>query len=283
VRWFEGYLKVDGWTSGCRSVQRLLDHLARKTKSESSRRHYLETVASLCRREGREPDQIVGLAKGEIEDAVQAYLDSMKKKDRSTTYINVSLAQLETFFRANGFRKERELDLERYHQPPRYRKRPEYIPTDQEIWDMVIAGNDPKEKAELLFTYTSGCRNSTARAVRYGDIKQELDASLDIVHVPVRVSMKEVDADAAKGGLEYESFISAEAVRAVKECLRWFEERHRMRMPPEWPLFPGKTLGGPPSRGGLWRSRSSGPRGRRESSGGGTSTRTASGRPSSAH
>jgi len=214
VRWFEGYLKVDGWSSGCRSVQRLLDHLARKTKSESSRRHYLETVASLCRKEAKEPDQIVALAKGEVEDAVQAYLDSMKKKDRSNTYINVSLAQLETFFRANGFRKERELDLERYHQPTRYRKRPEYIPTDQEIWDMVIAGNDPKEKTELLFTYTSGCRNSTARAVRYGDIRKELDSALDVVHVPVRVSMKEVDRDAAKGCLEYESFISAEAVLA---------------------------------------------------------------------
>ncbi len=45
MRWFEGYLKVDGWSSGCRSVQRLLDHLARKTKSESSRRHHLEIVA----------------------------------------------------------------------------------------------------------------------------------------------------------------------------------------------------------------------------------------------
>ncbi len=75
MRWFERYLRVGGWSSCYRSVQRLLDHLSRKTRSESSRRRYLETLAALCKREGKDPDQMVRLSKGEVEDAVQTYLD----------------------------------------------------------------------------------------------------------------------------------------------------------------------------------------------------------------
>jgi hypothetical protein len=42
MREFELYLKVDGWKSDYKSVQRLLDSLNRKTSSELSRGHYLE-------------------------------------------------------------------------------------------------------------------------------------------------------------------------------------------------------------------------------------------------
>jgi hypothetical protein len=49
-RWFDGYLRANGWESEYRSVQRLLDHLSRRTKSESSRIQYLQTNATLCRR-----------------------------------------------------------------------------------------------------------------------------------------------------------------------------------------------------------------------------------------
>jgi len=55
-RWFDGYLRANGWESEYQSVQKLLDHLSRRTKSESRRMQYLETVATLCRREGRTPD-----------------------------------------------------------------------------------------------------------------------------------------------------------------------------------------------------------------------------------
>ena len=62
-----------------RTVQRLLNHLARKTGSESSRRSYLDTLARLCRREGKGPSELARLRKSEAEDAVQSYLDSMLK------------------------------------------------------------------------------------------------------------------------------------------------------------------------------------------------------------
>jgi hypothetical protein len=38
----------------------------------------------------------------------------------------------------------------------------------------------------VLFLCEDGLRNSTGRAVRNGDVKAELDAGLEIVHVPVR-------------------------------------------------------------------------------------------------
>ena len=69
-RWFDGYLKASGWESEYPSVQTLLDHLSRRTKSESSRIQYLQTLATLCRREGKAPDQLARLSRHEAEDAV---------------------------------------------------------------------------------------------------------------------------------------------------------------------------------------------------------------------
>jgi hypothetical protein len=82
------------------------------------------------------------------------------------------MAQLITFFRVNGFKKQKELEIERHYMPVRYRKRPEYIPVPSEINKMAIAGVTPSQKALLLFVYEGGFRNSTARAVRYADVKE---------------------------------------------------------------------------------------------------------------
>jgi integrase len=237
---------VTGWDSEYQSVQRLLDHLSRRTKSESSRIQYLNTVATLCRREGRTPDQVVRLTRQEVEDSVQSYLDGMAKKGCSRKWVNVSMAQLVTFLRVNGFKKQKELEIERHYMPARYRKRPEYIPMPSEINKMVIAGVTPSQKALMLFVYEGGFRNSTARAVRYADVKAELDAGLEVVHVPVRSTMKEVDPDAAKGRVEYDPFVGREAVRAVKEHIMHVEGRVGMPLPSEWPLFPGQYLDGKP-------------------------------------
>ena len=132
-------LKVRGWGSEERTVQRLLDHLAR-----------------LCRREGKGPSELARLRESEEEDAVQSYLDSMLKAGVSKAWIKSSMAHLVAFFRANGFKKARELDVEGYHVPSRYRKRAEYVPLPSEIAKMVVAGRDPYEKAAVLFVYESG-------------------------------------------------------------------------------------------------------------------------------
>ncbi len=247
-RWFDGYMRVRGWESGYPSVQKLLDHLSRRTQSESSRIQYLQTLATLCRRENRNPDRLVRMSRHEAEDAVQSYLDGMAKHGRSKRWINVTMHILMTFFRANGFKKQKELELERQYLPVRYRKRSEYIPLPSEIGRMVTAGRTLSEKALVVFIYESGLRNSTARAVRYADIKDELDMGLDIVHVPVRSNMKEVDPDAAKGRLEYDPFIGREAVKAVKAHVAYVEERTGKPFPPGWPLLLGQRMTGTPMK-----------------------------------
>lgn len=93
-----------------------------------------------------------------------------------------------------------------------------------------------------------GLRNSTARSVRYEDVKAELDAGLDVVHMPVQRRMNEVDPNAAKGMVEYPGILGAETVAMIKEYLAWFEKRNRMRLPPQWPLLPGKSLNGKPMK-----------------------------------
>jgi len=112
-RWFDGYFRVEGWESEYQSVQKVLDHLSRRTKSESSRIQYLQTIAKLCRREGKSPQEMVALSQEEAEDRVQSYLDYMSKQGMSKRWINTSMWHLVSFFRANGFKKQRELELER--------------------------------------------------------------------------------------------------------------------------------------------------------------------------
>ncbi|MDV3293384.1 MAG: hypothetical protein LYZ70_03855 [Nitrososphaerales archaeon] len=56
MRWFEAFLRVEEWNSDCPSLQRLLDRLARKTRSEPSRRRYLGADAARSR-EGKGPEE----------------------------------------------------------------------------------------------------------------------------------------------------------------------------------------------------------------------------------
>ncbi|MCP8322302.1 MAG: hypothetical protein H3Z52_15400, partial [archaeon] len=60
--------KTSGWTSEYSSVQRILNYLARKTKSEASRRLMLDIIYNIMRFSGKNPDELVGMEKSEIED-----------------------------------------------------------------------------------------------------------------------------------------------------------------------------------------------------------------------
>jgi hypothetical protein len=56
---YETFLRADGWKSEYRSVQKLLNHLARRIKSEGSRECYLSWVHWYCRKVGKGPDEVV--------------------------------------------------------------------------------------------------------------------------------------------------------------------------------------------------------------------------------
>jgi len=216
----EGFFKVEGWSSQYKSLDRALRHYRRRLGSEKTRENLLNFLKGLCVFSGRNPDELVALGVSEASEVVQAYLDSLADKGRSIRYINVAAAYIKTFFRVNGFEGENELRVERYFQPSRYRKRPEYVPIPEEIERMAYAAGTKRNRAVILTLYTSGLRVSTLQALTYGDIREELEKGLEVIKIPVYPEMKKRIPGACKGGIPYYTFISKETVVALKEYLQ---------------------------------------------------------------
>lgn len=249
---YEAFLKVNGWNSDYKSIQNLLNYLKRKTKSEKSRVNYLQAVYYLCKfHKIPDPEALVSMPKQEIESKVQVFGDAYKERDLSIRYINALFEQLKSFFRANGFKNGNEIDIERYHQPARYRKRPEYIPTKEEIYDMekacsAVVVKDrlrvvmaKKWKAAHLGLYGSGFRNSTFRAILYGDIKEELENPLvKTIYLRSYPEMKKLVPEACKNNIEYMTFWSSETVAAIREYVEAIKTYRKLKeYPSDAPLF----------------------------------------------
>jgi len=110
----------------------------------------------------------------------------------------------------------------------------------------AYASGSLRNRAMILALYTSGLRNSTLRALLYGDVKEELEAGLDVIRVPVYPEMKKVDPGACKGNISYYSFLS-KAVQALREYL---EERRRKYggIGEDEPLFISTSTNVPPEK-----------------------------------
>ena len=250
VAW-AGYLKVDGWHSEYESVERFLRHYSRKTRSESTRRGACDMLHRFLLYSGLDPGNVIELSPEEASEKVQGFIDSMSDRGLSIRTMNTSLAYLKQFFKVNGFKNGREIEVERYHQPSRYRKRAEYIPTSEEIWGMANASGSTQYKAMILMLYTSGLRNSTLRALRVGDLFDELvefrEGKLDVVKVPVYPEMKDLVPDACKGRIPYYSFISRETSEALWEHLTEREAQYGEYLLEE-PLFISTSTNFPPDQ-----------------------------------
>ena len=218
MRAWESFLKVTDWSSGFESVSRYLGHFKRKTRSEGTKELSCDVLMRFCKFAAKNPDELVRLSPGEASKLVQSYVDSLADKGQSIRTVNVGLTFLRTFFHVNGFKAGREIEVERFFQPSRYRKIPEYIPTAEEIFRMAYAAGSARNKAMVLGLYTSGLRNSTLRALRYMDVAAELER-YEVVKVPVYPEMKQVDPRACKGNIPYYTFFSKETVVALKEYL----------------------------------------------------------------
>jgi hypothetical protein len=103
-------VKVKGWKSEYFSVENVLRHLQRRAMgygapSYSSVELYVAILAQFCRFSERNPDQLVALPKGEIEELVHSYLDqslarglskkTVRRRRRSFLLLN---------FKKNGFK-----------------------------------------------------------------------------------------------------------------------------------------------------------------------------------
>jgi integrase len=219
MRIWEEFLRLDGWKSQFASVDRVLRHYARRVRSERTRENFCSTLMLFCKHCKMDPDTLASLSSHEVSKLCQDFTDSLGDRAFSVRYVNVSQAFLKTFFKENGFTGEKELKVERYHQPTRYRKKPEYVPTSEEIYRMGYAAGSAKNRAMIFTLYTSGVRNSTLRALLYRDAKDELNRHSDVVKIPVYPEMKQTDEGACKGNIPYYTFVSQEAIKALKEYL----------------------------------------------------------------
>jgi integrase len=198
-----------------------------------------------------DPFSVVDLSPEEASERVQDFVDSMSDRGLSIRSMNTALAYLKQFFLVNGFKNGREIEVERYYQPSRYRKRAEYIPTSDEIWRMANAAGSTQYRAIILMLYTSGLRNSTLRALRVRDVYDELvefmENNLDVVKVPVYPEMKELVPDACKGRVPYYSFISKESCEALWDYLVERESQYGDYIQDE-PLFISTSTNFPPEK-----------------------------------
>jgi integrase len=233
---WEEFLKMEGWNSRYESANNALRHYARKIRSERTRENFCGTLMLFCKHSGLDPDALVALTPANASRICQDFTDHLREKEFSIKYVNVSQAYLRTFFRENGFRADRELKIERYHQPSRYRKKPEYVPDSEEIRKMGYASASAKNRAMIFTLYTSGLRNSTLRAIRFQDVRQELEAKKNIIKIPVYPEMKKIDIAACKGDIPYYSFIEPETIKALTEYLKTRTEEFG-EIADEEPLF----------------------------------------------
>jgi site-specific recombinase XerD len=221
-------MKVDGWKSEYRSVDIVLRHLQRKssgygTPSYASLEWYVSTLNLFCTYAGKDPDQLVSLPKPEIEELIHSYLDSLVVKGLSKKTVRTRRTCLIMHFKKNGFKGDRELDIEVYAVPARYRKQAEHIPSSDEILKMADGAKSVRDRAIILCMYTSGLRESTVKALRYRDVKHDLDKST--ILIPVYPEMKKIHPKACKNNIPYYTFFDSISSEALKSYLRNREAR----------------------------------------------------------
>lgn len=216
----------DGWTSEYLCITMLLRHLGRRSRSTSTRKNYLHHLRSFCLWSTMKPDQLAQLPKEKIEELVQQFADTYNTPQYSRRTANNVITILRSYFESNGYRGANALNVEGYYTPKRYRKTNDFIPQKHEIYYMADNAGSLRDRAIILTIYQSGVRNSTLRALRYKDIKNELLEGLSVIKIPVYPEMKKIDPDACKNNLPYYTFIGEEASDAIRLYLQERTEKY---------------------------------------------------------
>jgi len=219
-----GLLRVKAWESRYQSVNNLLLHLSRKSRSEGTRKLYLWHLYKFCQFTNRTPAQLAEMRRDDVEKTVQHYADSLASVS-SRSYANIAISALKAFFSVNGFKRNKALEIQSYYQPPRQKLTQEYVPTKAEIYRMADSACCLRDRAIILMLYSSGLRNSTLRALRIKDVKDELLAGKDTITIPIYPEMKQIDPSACKGGIPYCTFLCDEGTQALRLYLEDRKER----------------------------------------------------------
>jgi oligoendopeptidase F len=118
----EDFLKVNGWHSAYRSVDVSLQYLEKsKSKSAATRNSFLNILKNFCKHNKVLPDEIIKQSKKKIQQEVESYLSSLKKRKRSEdervgSTKNTYWTILHIFFRENN---RSDIVIKREHQSSR--------------------------------------------------------------------------------------------------------------------------------------------------------------------
>jgi len=163
---------------------------------------------------GMSPDGLIGLAKREIEEKIQAFCDRYNEGGKARS-AHSALICLRSFFKHNGIDR---LELDGYEW--RKSRRLEYVPTREDIYQMADHC-DERGRAVVLCAFQSGLRNAALRALKYGDIREQLEGDKIPVILHVDSRLRARIPEACKEDAEYFTFFGKEAAEASREYLQW--------------------------------------------------------------
>jgi integrase len=93
-----------------------------------------------------------------------------------------------------------------------------------------------RDKTMILFMAYSGLRNNTLLAIKFGDIREELEHGVEPLLIKVYPEMKKLVSSAAKGNVGYFTFVPKNVVEVLK--LYVAQKRERMgAILDDYPLF----------------------------------------------
>ncbi len=216
---FERVLRLDpDWRSSeFESVRRWILRLGRRG-SVSTLRTYFKLLAWFVEYAGMSPDDFLRLPRERMEELIQGFCDRYSELGRKAMASNAMKA-IRSFLRANKVRVE-ELELDDSY---RWMKRPEYVPTKEEVYRMAsVAGL--KWRAIILCLFQSGLRNSALRALTYGMLKDQIESDVIPIRVHITEELRKIIPDACKEGVEYWTFFGREASEALRQYIAYRKE-----------------------------------------------------------
>ncbi len=150
---------------------------------------------------------------------IDEFLGELEASGLASSTLRALSAHLKTFFRVNGI--EVSLPI-RYKMKPVYRDR---APTPEEIRKIMDVAS-LRDKAVIAMLATGGFRINTLLRLKYGHVREELEAGIVPLHV-------HVPAELNKGKVcDYDTFINEEAVYYLR---LYIEQRKKgtEKIPPE--------------------------------------------------
>jgi hypothetical protein len=95
-------LKVVGWTSSYKSVQKYLNWLRKEKFDDQAANRALQCIDLLCQHMGMNPDQIVALGKKEGLDTTLSFGAALQELDWKQETVDMVVSQAVVFLAENG-------------------------------------------------------------------------------------------------------------------------------------------------------------------------------------